>query len=105
MSKLLGKDKGLSAIREAKKQLSFDLEDGIMSKIKSISIRDGISPNDVVRRVIGLDVSKPKRPRISLSMTQSELIQVSSEMDINPDDSGQLKRSIKKLIETEYDKE
>lgn len=102
MSKLLGRDKGLSAIREAKKQLSFDLNDSLMAKIKSVSIRDGISPNDVVRRVMGLDVSPPKRPRISLSMTHKELIKVSEDMDIDPENSGQLKKNIKKLIELEY---
>lgn len=100
-----GKDRGLLAIKEAKKQLSFDLDESIMSKIKEISIRDGISPNDVVRRVIGLEVSPPKRPRISLSVTQSELEKLSGEMNVNPEDSTKLKKSIKELIESQCSKE
>jgi hypothetical protein len=105
MKNTKGKNNSLLAIREAKKQLSFDFDESVMSKIKEISIRDGISPNDVVRRVIGLDVNPPKRPRISLSITQSELEKLSGEMDVNVNDSSKLKRNIKELIENKCNKE
>lgn len=105
MRKLTGVDKGLSAIRKAKKQLSFDLNEDLMAKVKAIAIRDGISPNDVVRRAIGLDVTPPKRPRISLTMTMDELDKVSSEMNLDPENSSQLKRVIKEAIASECEKE
>jgi hypothetical protein len=107
MSKLIGQstDKGLSAIRKAKKQLSFDLNDELMAKVKEISIRDGISPNDVVRRAIGLDVNPPKRPRISLSMTMTELEKVSNKMNLNPENATQLKQGIKEAIQIECEKD
>lgn len=94
-------DKGLSAISKAKKQLSFDLNDELMAKIKEIAIRDGISPNDVVRRSIGLSVNPPKRPRISLSMTSNELEQVSKNLKLDPENTSELKKSIKNALEKE----
>ena len=101
MRKLTGNDKGLSAIREAKKQLSLDLDDDLMTKVKSLAIRDGISPNDVIRRMIGLSSKQAKRPRISVSLTNSEIEKVAGEMHIDPTDTTALKKMIKDRIESE----
>lgn len=101
MKALTGKDNGLSAIREAKKQLSLDLDDSLLTKVKSIAIRDGISPNDVIRRIMGLSSKQAKRPRISVSLTGSEMESVASEMNIDPNDTVALKQLIKERIQSE----
>lgn len=101
MGTLTGKDGGLSAIRDAKKQLSLDLDENLMNKIRMIAVRDGISPNDVIRRIIGLSSKQAQRPRISVSLTDAELEKVAGDMNVNPEDTAALKKGIKEIIESE----
>lgn len=95
------KDSGLSAIREAKKLISLDLDDILMRKVREIALRDGISPNDVVRQMIGLSSKQAKRPRLSLSLTSIELSEVENRMKVKPGDTSKLKQIIIESISKE----
>lgn len=63
--------KSEAAIRAT--QIGFDTSEEVTTLIRLEAVKQGLSPSDLVRRVVGLPVvSKPKRPRLTITLTEDD---------------------------------
>jgi len=72
MSKIpLKWEKSAHAIKAT--QIAFDTSVDVTNQIRAEAAMQGLSPSDMVRQIVGLDViSKPKRPRLTVSLSDQD---------------------------------
>jgi len=63
--------KSEAAIRAT--QIGFDTSEEVTTLIRLEAVKQGLSPSDLVRKVVGLPViSKPKRPRLTVTLSEQD---------------------------------
>lgn len=74
-------------------QVAFDLGEEIQEVIRREALEMGVNPSDRVRQILGLPVSRrAKRPRLSISLSSEDFIQLAGAYALKPDDKLGLKR-------------
>ncbi len=53
-------------------QLAFEFSKTVSEVIRNQANQQGISPSDQIRSVIGLQPKKPKRPRLTVSLSEPD---------------------------------
>ncbi|MGB0920300.1 MAG: hypothetical protein ACPG06_04660 [Alphaproteobacteria bacterium] len=53
-------------------QVALDLEAQVASHVRVKAAEAGLTPSDQVRKMVGLDYSPPKRPRLTLSLKDTD---------------------------------
>ncbi|MCU7885293.1 MAG: hypothetical protein KZQ82_13970 [Candidatus Thiodiazotropha sp. (ex Lucinoma annulata)] len=54
-------------------QVAFDVENEIIDTIKKEACHKGVAPSDMIRRILGLNVTvKPVRPRLTMSLKEDD---------------------------------
>jgi len=53
-------------------QIAFELEQKLARNIKEKAAREGLTPSDEIRKIVGLSYSPPKRPRLTMSLTEND---------------------------------
>jgi hypothetical protein len=80
-------------------QLAFDLSSEVQKYIKKQAIDDEVTPSDMIRRILGLEVkSKKTRQRLSFNLSDQELTQLGEQFGINESDEARKKRLIKQKV-------
>jgi hypothetical protein len=81
-------------------QVAFELEQQIARTIHVLAAQEGLTPSNMIRKMIGLSYSAPKRPRLTLSLTPDDYQQLGEKYSTSPDNSVEIKRQIiQELIE------
>ena len=74
-------------------QVAFDLGEEIQEVIRREALEMGLNPSDRVRQILGLPVARrTKRPRLSISLSPEDFIQLAGTYELNPADKLGLKR-------------
>ncbi|TLX47983.1 hypothetical protein C1E24_04040 [Pseudoalteromonas phenolica] len=80
-------------------QLAFDLSSEVQKHIKKQAIDDEVTPSDMIRRILGLEVkSKKTRQRLSFNLSDEELNQLGVQFGIVEPDEARKKRLIKQQV-------
>jgi hypothetical protein len=92
-------EKQKSAIRAT--QLAFDLSTQVQKKIKKKAIDSDLTPSDMIRKILGLDVkSKKTRQRLTFYLNDDELAALAERYDISQEDKITIKQKVaEELIE------
>lgn len=69
-----------------KVQVSFELAQSVDQKIRIEAAKSGESPSNIIRRVLGLEVSPPVRPRLGVSLSQDEIERLAAKYNTDPQD-------------------
>lgn len=88
-------DKAVKAV-----QVAFDVDDRIQAKVRMEAAERGITPSDRLRELLELgSPSRPKRPRLTLSLTPQDYQKLGQRYDVAPEDTLEIKRlAIETLI-------
>lgn len=68
-------------------QIAFDVGDEVQYLIKREALDQGINPPDRIRQILGLPVNKkPLRPRLSISLSETDFQILGDRFDVDPGD-------------------
>lgn len=77
-------------------QIAFEMEQKIARHIREEAARVGLTPSDQIRKLIGLSYSSPKRPRLTVSLTEEDYAVLAKKYKMDAADVLGIKR---KMIE------
>jgi len=83
-------DKSIRAI-----QVAFEFSGNIPTIIRDEASRHGLSPSDQIRKIIGLSVKAPKRPRLTVSLSEEDYEQLADEFNLPIDDKDGIREAIR----------
>ena len=81
-------------------QVAFDVGDEVNLLIRREALEQSINPSDRVRQILGLPISrKPVRPRLSISLSESDFEQLAEQFGVPLEDRLGIRRmAAEKLI-------
>lgn len=80
-------------------QMAFDLSSEVQKSIKKQAIDQELTPSDMIRKILGLDVkSKKTRQRLSFNLNDDEIAQLASRFEVSVDDKRAVKQQVADLL-------
>ncbi|KZN33675.1 hypothetical protein N474_19540 [Pseudoalteromonas luteoviolacea CPMOR-2] len=80
-------------------QLAFDLSSEVQKSIKKSAIDEELTPSDMIRRILGLEVkSKKTRQRLSFNLSDEEIVQLAQQFGIPDADKRMVKQKVADLL-------
>lgn len=79
-------------------QVAFELETPVSISIREQAAKDFITPSDQIRKLLGLSYSPPKRPRLTVSLSEIDYQILGKKFDIDPEDKHAIKKRIAKEL-------
>ena len=90
-------NKQQAAIRAT--QLAFDLSSKIQKTIKKAAIDNDLTPSDMIRQILDLDVkSKKTRQRLSFYLNDEEIAELAARYSLAPDDKLGVKQQVAQAL-------
>jgi hypothetical protein len=82
-------------------QVAFEMEQQIARTIRQQAAKEGLTPSDQIRKLVGLSFSPPKRPRLTASLTAEDYTILGKKYNIDAEDKLAIKKKmIEELIKT-----
>lgn len=78
-------------------QVAFDLEQHLAVFIRTEAAKAGLTPSDQIRKMMDLSYSPPKRPRLTVSLSEDDYAILGEKFKIDPSDKLAIR---KKMVET-----
>ncbi|MDH5232748.1 MAG: hypothetical protein OEZ58_17000 [Gammaproteobacteria bacterium] len=76
-------------------QIGFDTSEEITTLIRMEAVKQGLSPSDMVRKIVGLPVvNKPKRPRLTVSLSEQDYQQLAQRYGFEEVDKLKIKKQM-----------
>lgn len=80
-------------------QMAFDLSSDVQKSIKKQAIDQELTPSDMIRKILGLDVkSKKTRQRLSFNLNDDEIAQLASRFNVQAQDKRAVKQQVADLL-------
>lgn len=79
-------------------QLVFEFSRTVSEYIRNQAHAQGISPSDQIRSIIGLQVKKPQRPRLTVSLSENDYETLAKRYNTSPEDKGAIRDEIVKEL-------
>jgi hypothetical protein len=90
-------EKQRAALRKI--QMAFDLSGAVQKSIKREALEADLSPSDMVRRILGLEVASRKiRERISFSLTDEEMAVLAQRFGLDLEKRADLRKQIAEAL-------
>lgn len=80
------------AVRAA--QVAFELEKKTAQSINKMAVAEGLTASSQIRKLIGLSYSPPKRPRLTVSLSDQDYVILGEKYGVDPEDTLEIKRKI-----------
>ena len=75
-------------------QIAFDLEQKAALYIRELAAKEGLTPSDQIRKMLGLSYSTPKRPRLTVSLTPEDYTQLGKKYKLDAKNTLEIRRRI-----------
>jgi len=75
-----------------KVQISLDFPDAADILLRTLAAREHKAPSSMIREILGMPSSPPKRARIGVSFNDDELNELGQRYDIDPGDRAEIRR-------------
>ncbi|PAJ75474.1 hypothetical protein CJF42_04880 [Pseudoalteromonas sp. NBT06-2] len=80
-------------------QMAFDLSSEVQKNIKKQAIDEELTPSDMIRKILNLDVkSKKTRQRLSFNLNDEEITQLAIRFDVNTEDKRAVKQKVADIL-------
>jgi hypothetical protein len=80
-------------------QMAFDLSSEVQKSIKKQAIDQELTPSDMIRKILGLEVkSKKTRQRLSFNLSDEEIVQLAQRFGVPEDDRRAVKQQVADLL-------
>ena len=80
--------------RIRKVQISLDFSDSADILLRILAAREHKAPSSLIREILGMPVSPPKRARIGVSFNDDELKELAQRYDIDPQNRAEIRRKV-----------
>lgn len=88
-------EKSLRAI-----QVAFEFGTGVSETIRREANKNGLSTSDQIRKIVQLEVKTPKRPRLTVSLTEDDYQNLAQRYGLDAEDKPAIREAIRQeLIE------
>ncbi len=77
-----------------KVQISLDFPDAADILLRTLAAREHKAPSSMIREIVGMPSSPPKRARIGVSFNDEELQELGQRYDIDPTDKAEIRRRL-----------
>lgn len=92
--------------RQIKKmQLAFEFAESIEKGLKAEAMQNNLSPTAQLRKILGLPVDMPIKPRLSVTLSDADRQLLAERYHIDPDDRAFLRLNISREVESRYPKD
>ena len=75
-------------------QVDFEMEQNVALQIHEMAAKDGLTPSSQIRKLVGLSYSPPKRPRLTISLSEEDYQALGDKYRVDPQDRLEIKRRI-----------
>lgn len=75
-------------------QLAFEFNQTVSKVIKDQANKRGISPSDQIRAILGLQPKQPKRPRLTVSLSELDYEMLAKRYGLSVDDQIGIRKAI-----------
>lgn len=76
-------------------QVAFDVEEAVLTAVRRAAFNNNLSTSDQIRRILGLSVSsRPKRPRLTVSLAQHDYEVLGARYGLAPDERLAIKERV-----------
>lgn len=80
-------------------QVAFDVGEKVQQAIRREAVNHNLAPSDCIRTILGLKTThKPKRLRLSVSLTESDFEVLAARFDLDPEDRLAIKHKAAELL-------
>ncbi|BBN83068.1 hypothetical protein PA25_30530 [Pseudoalteromonas sp. A25] len=80
-------------------QMAFDLSSEVQKSIKKQAIDQELTPSDMIRKILGLEVkSKKTRQRLSFNLSNEEIELLAARFEVPADDKRAVKQRVAELL-------
>lgn len=80
-------------------QVAFDVGEKVQQAIRLEAVDKNLTPSDCVRQILGLKTSpKPKRLRLSVSLSEADFTELAKRFDLDVDDKLTIKQHAAQLL-------
>nr|WP_199609276.1 hypothetical protein [Flocculibacter collagenilyticus] len=80
-------------------QMAFDLSSEVQKKIKKQAIDEELTPSDMIRKILQLEVKSNKtRQRLSFNLSDEEIQQLAIRFGVAEDDKRAVKQQVAELL-------
>lgn len=79
-------------------QLAFEFTKTIADIIREEANRNGLSTSDQIRQIIGLKVKTPKRPRLTVSLSEEDYRILGQRYNLPPEDKPAIREAIREQL-------
>jgi len=86
-------------------QIAFDLGGDIPDFIRAVAANNGLSPSDQIRKIVSLPYRKPKRPRLTLSLKESDYLHLGERYGVAATEKEVIREKIREELEAFYRQE
>lgn len=84
-------------------QMAFDLTSEVQKAIKKQAIDDELTPSDMIRKILNLDVkSKKTRQRLSFNLSDEEISQLGIRFGVDPSDKRAVKQKVADILIAQF---
>jgi len=81
-------------------QVAFELRAGVPDFIREVAAKNGLTPSDQIRSIIGLSYRKAKRPRLTLSLARQDYEILGKRYKLDADERELIRKKIQDEIVT-----
>ena len=75
-------------------QIAFQLEQEVAKRISRLAVSEGLTTSGQIRKIIGLPYCVPKRPRLTVSLSEEDYKALSKKYNVDPENTLEIKRKI-----------
>lgn len=80
-------------------QMAFDLSSEVQKTIKKQAIDEELTPSDMIRKILKLDVkSKKTRQRLSFNLSDEEITELALRFEVDSNDKRAVKQQVAELL-------
>jgi len=80
-------------------QVAFDTTEEVATRLRLEAVRAGLSPSDLIRRIVGLPVrARPVRPRLTVSLSDEDFHVLAERYRLQPSNRLDIKRRVMEEI-------
>ncbi len=78
--------------------IAIDLSEKMGRRLRVEAALEGMSPQDQLRKMVGLSFKKPQRPRVTLSLREEDYILLAKRYKINSCNKNDIKKRVMEEI-------
>ncbi len=74
--------------------IAFELEQKVARQIHEMAAKESLTPSNQIRKLVGLTYSPPKRPRLTVSLSPEDYVELGKKYKVDSEDTLEIKRKI-----------